>query len=89
MACAASLCTTTPRDVANSATSANGCRTPISLFTAMTLTSTVSGVMARASASTSILPSGPTDSTVTAQPAASTRRHGSNTERCSVATVTT
>jgi hypothetical protein len=69
------------------AMSASGWRTPISLFAAITDTSTVRSEIERRSPSRSTNPSGDTPSTVSFHPSCSSRRQESSTDLCSVATV--
>jgi len=87
-ACAASLWNQAPLAWASAAISASGWMTPISLFTAMIETSAVRSVIASASRSSSIRPSGRTGRTVTEAPSPSSARADSMTHLCSVAAVT-
>ena len=77
-----------PRAPVTSAIPAIGCSTPISLLASITLTSTVSSVSARSIDSGLTRPSPSGATSVTWAPASASRRHGSSTARCSVATVT-
>ena len=87
-ACAASVCSGTPRARATPARSAIGCSTPISLFANMIETSTVSGRIAAASDAGVTRPSGRTGRYDTRRPRRARRAQGSRTARCSVSTVT-
>ena len=89
-ACAASTWKAIPRARTSAPIAAIGCSTPISLFAAMTLTSTVSARIAASTAAGSTSPPASTPSLVTSiAPSASSAAQTSSTAVCSVAIVTT
>lgn len=85
--CAASVWKKTLRLRHSAPISARGCRTPISLLTAMMLTMDVSGVMAASSAARSTSPFFDTGRYVTRKPSCSSARQLSSTHLCSVVVV--
>ena len=68
--------------------SSSGCITPVSLFTAITLTSATSSPSEASSSAGSTTPFGRTGTTVSAKPSASSAREAARTEACSIAVVT-
>ena len=88
-ACAASVCSKTPRARQTAAMPAMSCTPPVSLFTSMSDTSTVSSRKAAATIAGVTRPSGPGRRTSTPKPSRSSCAQASSTARCSVLAVRT
>src|SRR6185503_18072450 len=87
-ACMASTWNSAPHSLTSGPSASSGWMTPVSLLTAITLTSATSGASIVASSSGSTAPFGRTGMTVSGKPSASSARAVARIEACSIAVVT-